>query len=82
MKYRKIIDSFMCGWYRIFSEEYTSKGNATGETVGKPFSVRKSDGTIITVQNRADGQVEIKNSNKPNTMVILTAEMFCRYLGC
>ena len=82
VKYRKIIDRFLRGWYRIFSEEYTRKGNAAGETVGESFSVKKSDGTIITVQNRADGQVEVKSSSKPNTTVILTADMFCRYLGC
>jgi hypothetical protein len=31
VRYRKVIDSILSGWYKVFSEEYTSKGNAAGE---------------------------------------------------
>ena len=82
VKYRKIIDRFLGGWYRIFSEEYTKKGNVAGAIIGESFSVKKSDGTIITVKNRADGRVEVKSSKDPNTSVVLTTDMFCRNLGC
>ena len=81
VKYRKIIDQFLREWYRIFSEEYTKKGNPAGEVVGASFSVKKSDGTIVTIQNRADGQVQIKSSLKPNTMTIMSVDVFCRYFG-
>ncbi len=80
-RYRKIIDRFLHGWYRIFSEEYTKKGNAAGETVGDAFVITKSDGTIVTIQNRADGRIQIKSSAAPNTMTIRTVDSFCNYMG-
>lgn len=81
VKYRKIVDQFLRGWYRVFSEEYTQKGDVAGEIIGEAFSVKRSDGTIITVQNRADGRVQLRSSAEPNTVQIVTADMFCKYLG-
>ena len=81
VKYRKIIESFLSGWYRIFSEEYTKKGNAAGETIGQAFTITKSDGTVVTIENRADGRIQVKSSADPNTITIRTADSFCKYMG-
>ena len=81
IKYRKIIDRFLRGWYRIFSEEYTNKGDAAGETLGEAFSITKSDGTVVTIQNRADGQIQVKSSSKPNEILIMNPDSFCRHMG-
>ena len=81
VKYRKIIDRFRSRWYRIFSEEYTNQENAAGKTVGEPFTIRKANGTVITIENRTDGQIQIKSSSDPNTTMIMSVEMFCRDLG-
>lgn len=81
VKYRKIVDQFLRGWYRVFSEEYTQRGDVAGEIIGEAFSVKRSDGTIITIENRADGRVQVRSSAEPNTVQIVTADMFCKYLG-
>ena len=81
VKYRKIIESFLSGWYRIFSEEYTKKGNAAGETIGEAFTITKSDGTVVTIENRTDGRIQIKSSAKKNQTTIMTPDSLCRYMG-
>ena len=80
VKYRKIIDGFLPKWYRVFSEENSGKGNPADETVGDYVSLKKSDGTIITIKNRADGRVQIENSRKPGTSAIMDVDLFCRYI--
>lgn len=81
VKYRKVIESFLSRWYRIFSEEYTRKGNAASETIGEAFTITKSDGTIVTIENRADGRIQIKSSAKKNQTTIMTPDSLCRYMG-
>lgn len=81
-KFRMIADQFLPVWYRVSSEEYTQLRDVAGEIIGETFSVKRFDGTVITVQNRADGRLEIKNSDEPNTSKIVTSDMFCRYLVC
>ncbi len=81
VKYRKIIENFLSGWYRIFSEEYTKKGDVAEETIGEAFTITKSNGTVVTLENRADGRLQIKSSAKPNTTTIMTVDSFCNYMG-
>lgn len=81
VKYRKIIERFLSGWYRIFSEEFTKKGNAAGETIGEAFTITKNDGTIVTIENRADGRIQVKGSAKKNQTTIMTPDSLCRYMG-
>lgn len=80
-EYRRIIDGFMDKWHRLFSEEYTNKGNAAGEAMGAAFTFTTSYGANITIENRADGQLQIKNSSKPNITVVMTPDMVYRLLG-
>ena len=57
-EYRKIIEGVLHQWaYKVFSEEYTSKGDISNETVGEPFILEASDGRSVTIQKRADGRV-------------------------
>lgn len=81
VRYRKIIDGFLHQWYKIFSEEFTSKGNVSEEAVGDSFILAKSDGTVITIQKRADGRVQTCSSKKPGEIVIRTIDHFCNILG-
>ena len=77
-KYRKIIDTFHSRWYKLFSEEYTEIGDVTREVTEAPFVVKCSDGAEVTIEKRADGKIQIKNSNNPTTYLVLDADQFCR----
>ena len=81
VKYRKIIDSFMRGWSGIFSEEYTSKGDPASNVSGGKILLRKADGTVVTLQQRADGQIRIESSANPGTEIIMPADLICKLLG-
>lgn len=70
IRYRKIIDRFLRGWYRIFSEEYTSLGDPAKETAGEAFKVKKADGTVITIAEQADGRIQMRSSKKPGEIHI------------
>lgn len=48
-QYRRIIDSFKNRWGKIFSEEYTNKGNIAGAAEGDVIKVEKADGTTLTI---------------------------------
>ena len=77
-KYRGIIDTFHSRWYRLFSEEYTEIGDVTREVTEAPFVVKCSDGAEVTIEKRADGKIQIKNSKNPATYLVLDADQFCR----
>lgn len=78
--YRKIIDAFKSRWMRLFSEEYTNKGDTSGEVEGT-FTIEKSNGTKVTISKRADGQIAVKSSSKPNCTVIIPPDLFCSEIG-
>ncbi len=80
-RYRKIIDGFLSRWYRLFSEEYTSKGDVAGEINGETFVVKRKDGVEITIEKRADGRIQTKCSAEPNTTRIMDVEWFCNRIG-
>lgn len=81
VKYRKIIDRLLSGWYKIFSEEYTSKGNPAGEAVGEALVIEREDGSKYTIEKRADGRIQMKSSKEPNATRIVTVDMFLRDIG-
>lgn len=80
VEYRKIIDGFKRSWDRIFTEDYTNKGDAAENTDGG-ITLERLDGVTMTLSKRADGQLEVRLSNDPNTSVVLTADLLCRLLG-
>lgn len=80
VNYREIIDKFLRDWYKIFSEEYLNGKNPANEVFGEKITVTKSNGSVVTVENRADGRIQIKSSVDPNTTHIMTADMFCGFL--
>ena len=77
VRYRKIIDKFMA-WKRsdVFSEEYTPKGNTAGDVIGEGFSVNGSDGITVTIEKRADGNIQIRRSDYSNAATIVSADYF------
>ncbi|MCR4598141.1 MAG: hypothetical protein K5678_03810 [Acetatifactor sp.] len=81
VKYRRIIDQFMRGWHRIFSEEFTNKPDPAFEKIGPSFTLTKSDGSTVTLENRADGQVALKYSKRPNETIVMEADLICSCLG-
>lgn len=80
MKYSKILNRFLTKWMKIFSEEYTDKGDQSREQIGESFSVEKNDGTILTIFKRADGRIQIENSSVKNTSLVISADLFCDFL--
>ena len=79
--YPKIIDDFLHRWYGAFSEEYTDKGDPAGQVEGGAFVLEKSDGTVITVEKRADGKIQTKSSRNPGLVVIMEMDYFCSQIG-
>lgn len=78
-KYRKIIDIFTSRWIRIFTEEFTNRGNVSGK-VEEAFTIEKSNGTRVTISKRADGQIAVESSSNNCTMII-PPDLFCREIG-
>ena len=76
-KYRRIIERFEDRWNRIFTEEYTEKGDVAHQTVGNELTVERSDGTTVTVSQCADGKIKIRDSRKNNSYSLLSADYFC-----
>ncbi len=60
---------------------YGTGDDMKNQYVGDVFVITKSDGTIVTIQNRADGQIQIESSATPNTTTIRTVDSFCNYMG-
>ena len=81
VRYRKIIDGILSGWYKVFSEEYISKGNPASEPVGEALVIEREDGTRYTIEKRADGRIQMKSSKEPNATRIVTVDMFLRDIG-
>ena len=79
-KYRKIIDNFKHKWMRIFSEEYTNRGDTAGVEEGT-IAIEKSDGTKVTISKRADGQISVKSSKNPNCTIVIPPDLFCSEIG-
>lgn len=51
------------------------------KSVGKPFAIKKTDGTVVSFENGKDGQVLITRSNRPNEKMIMSADVICKCLG-
>ena len=81
VRYRAIIDKFIRRWYRDFTEESVNNINDASVLLGEPLIVRISDGTEVSIQNRADGRLQIKSSNKPGEIRIITADWLCNSIG-
>ena len=81
VRYRKIIDGILSGWYKVFSEEYISKGNPASEPVGEALVIEREDGTRYTIEKRADGRIQMKSGKEPNATRIVTVDMFLRDIG-
>lgn len=81
VEYRKIIDRFRSRWCSLFSEEYLNKRDVTGTPTGEKMTVTKTDGTAITLELRADGQIHMKSSDRPNETRVQSVDLFCREIG-
>ena len=81
VRYRKIIDGILSSWYKVFSEEYISKGNPASEPVGEVLVIEREDGTRYTIEKRADGKIQMKSGKEPNATRIVTVDMFLRDIG-
>ena len=80
-KYRTIIDKVKNRWFQVFTEEYTDKGDAAGDTSGETITLTRTNGVTVTISKRADGQLAVKTSNDPNCTMVISADMFCRDIG-
>ena len=78
--YRRILDRFKNHWYRIFSEEFTDKGDVAGAVEGSGLTFTKKDGTVVTMKLRSDGQIAINSSTERGTTHVLSPELLCDFL--
>ena len=80
-KYRGVIDKVTRRWFKIFTEEYTDKGDVAGSSDECVITLNRLNGTTVTISKRADGQLAVKSSNDPNCTHVISADLFCRSLG-
>ena len=52
-KYRAIIDEVKNRWFQVFTEEYTDKGDAVGNTSNETITLKRSSGDAVTISKRA-----------------------------
>lgn len=82
LEYHKIAEEIVINrWYKVFSQEFTSLGDITRSTVGEPFTFKKDDGTVITIQEQYDGWIQIRSSADRNTIRSMRKDVFCSFLG-
>ena len=81
VRYRKIIEEIKRRWRNLFSEEFTNKGDVAGAPSGEKMTVTKSDGTVITLEIRADGQIQMKSTSRLNEFRVQSVDLFCREIG-
>lgn len=79
-KYNRIIRSFFDRWHKVFTEEYTDKGNVASEPASEKFTIERSDGAVITIYKRADGWIQVENSKVKNTTRALRPDFLCDLL--
>ncbi|WP_026491425.1 hypothetical protein [Butyrivibrio sp. XPD2002] len=79
-KYNEIIRHFQDGWRKIFSFEYTEKGDPASEQVGDKFTIENTDGSVITLYKRADGWIQIENSKVKNLTKAMRPDLVCDFL--
>ncbi len=77
VQYRRIIDEFVYGWGKDFSEEPVNGSFPAMESEGAPFSITLSSGREFVFQKQADGNIRIRDSAKPNMFSVVTPEQFC-----
>ncbi len=77
------IENMQKAWDYIAKDCHKLLHSPTGfnKAVGKPFAIKKPDGTVVSFENGEDGQVLITRSNRPNETMIMSADMICRCLG-
>ena len=80
LEYHEMAETIKHKWYRVFSEEYTSMGDFARDTVGEPFIITKSDGTVVTIQNQYDGRISIRCSDR-SVSYSMNKDSFCKFLG-
>lgn len=66
-KYVGLIREFLRKWPRIFTEEFGKTGNLDGGKTGVQFCVTNSKGVELTIEECADGWVNIQFSDNKNS---------------
>lgn len=77
IRYKKIIDSVLSKWYKIFTEEPINNKKSSDELVGESFVLETSSGVIFTFSKRADGKIAVKKSDNKNSYLVVDADRFC-----
>ncbi len=80
-RYRKIINEFLLRWHSCFSEEEIGLKAVSFTSKENRLTFIKSDGTVITLETRDDGQIQMTNSSRPGEEIIQSADLFCKLLG-
>lgn len=79
--YRKIIYDFLRRWHSCFSEEDIGLKAMLFSSKENRISFTKSDGTVITIEGRDDGQIQMTNSSRPGEQILQSVDLFSKLLG-
>ena len=81
MNYMRLIGDFdRTYWHNSFTRENVDGKIPGSERIGDPFEVAMKDGTVISLVRRADGEIELKSTRRPNETRRITPEMLEQYL--
>lgn len=81
INYMRLIGDFdRTDWHNSFTREYVDGKIPGSEKIGDPFEVTMKDGTVISLARRADGEIELKSTRRPNETRRITPEMLEQYL--
>ena len=69
-------------WFRIFTEETCGNGAIFGGTTGEKFHVVNSEGVELTIEEMANGTVNLKRSDRPHEMMCISIDYFMDRLKC
>lgn len=78
--YAEIMKKFLRKWDKVFTEEYGRNGNWSGEKTGERFKVSNSEGIELLIEERDDGWVDIRFSDRGNSYVRMSIDDFMRRL--
>ena len=70
------MSQFCRKWFRIFTEETCGNGAIFGETTGEKFHVVNSEGVELTIEEMANGTVNLKSSDRPHEMMCISIDYF------
>lgn len=81
-KYVKLLSGFgRTKWSSVFNRESVGGKTPGQEILGEPLEVERSDGSILTLLKKMDGNIYITNSERPGETYVFTPDLLASLLS-